>query len=106
MPCRCGFVSEQICRNEYLLQVAARQSQTQGLCWCHFVAFNATNWTITAGIEQVPFIMQVESTSPAERGLLAELDFFFPACPSALMLSFSAATNGHLDHFDGGQRLG
>ena len=61
----------------------------------------ATNWTITAGIEQVRFIMQVESTSPAERGLLAELDFFFPACPSALMLSFSAATNGYLVHFDG-----
>ncbi|MEO2016202.1 MAG: hypothetical protein ABGZ53_17725, partial [Fuerstiella sp.] len=65
------------------------------------MAFKATNWTITAGIEQVPLIIQVEGTAPAERGLLAELDFFFPACPSALMLSFSAATNDYLDHFDG-----
>jgi len=57
-----------------------------------------TSWSLWPGVGQLRLDMNKyrspykwKDVSSAERGLPAELDFFFPACPSALMLSFSAA---------------
>ena len=62
-------------------------------------------WSFRPGIGQIRLDVNKYPSpykwgvSPAERGFLAEPDFFFPACPSALMPSFFAATIGHFGHW-------